>query len=105
MWQQRPEVTIHYDEGNSSSGSLLFTNETHTMGNAIRQTILQDPTVSFCGYTVPHPAENKMALRIQAEDEQQIVDLVKEGINNVKQWSLNTKSAFEEAWNASEWAE
>ena len=104
MWQSKPEVTIQYDEGNPSSGSLLFTNETHTMGNAIRQTIISNENVNFCGYTVPHPAENKMALRVQADDGYKIIDIVNLGIDNVKQWSLNTKSTFEEAWANSQWA-
>ena len=104
MWTLKPEVTINYDEGNPSSGSLLFTNETHTMGNVIRQTLLKNPSVSFCGYTVPHPAENKMALRIQADDDSQVIDLVNEGLDNVKNWSLNTKNAFEEAWSKSTFA-
>lgn len=100
MWQVPPTVSITYDNGKASSGSLLFTNETHTLGNAARQTILENPKVNFCGYTVPHPAEMKMALRIQADDGEQIIEIAKEGFENVKQWSQNTLDAFSKAWDA-----
>ena len=45
--------------------TFVFKNEGHTLGNALRAVILQNPEVIFCGYTLPHPAEDQMHLRIQ----------------------------------------
>lgn len=96
---QKLELNIQYDEGSSPySGSMLFTGETYTMGNALRQTILTNPKVNFCGYTVPHPAETKMALRVQAEPGEKITDITLNAIGDFKQWLNNSLEDFNRAW-------
>ncbi|CAG7700793.1 unnamed protein product [Allacma fusca] len=44
---------------------FVFKNEDHTLGNALRFVISRYPEVTFCAYTIPHPAENEMVLQIQ----------------------------------------
>ena len=39
--------------------------EDHTLGNALRHVLMQNDEVDFCGYSVPHPSEPKMNLRLQ----------------------------------------
>jgi DNA-directed RNA polymerases I and III subunit RPAC2 len=52
--------------------------ESHTLGNALRYIIMKkyalplfslslihSPNVEFCGYSIPHPSEPKLNLRIQ----------------------------------------
>jgi len=52
--------------------------EDHTLGNALRYIIMKkfvypvvgvdvngSPDVEFCGYSIPHPSEPKLNLRIQ----------------------------------------
>lgn len=65
-----------------TAASFQFDNEGHTFGNALRFAIMKkwdssltaqngradlvdSPNVEFCGYTIPHPSEMKMNLRIQ----------------------------------------
>lgn len=45
--------------------SFQIEKEDHTLGNALRFFIMKNPDVEFCGYTIPHPSETKMHLRIQ----------------------------------------
>ena len=42
-----------------------FFNEDHTVGNTLRYMLNKKPEVSFVGYSVPHPAEPKMNVRLQ----------------------------------------
>ena len=57
---------VMVDTGSGSTcRTFVFKNEGHTLGNALRAVILQNPEVIFCGYTLPHPAEDQMHLRIQ----------------------------------------
>ncbi|KAH8175863.1 RNA polymerase rpb3/Rpb11 dimerization domain-containing protein [Sarocladium implicatum] len=42
-----------------SAASFEFTDEGHTLGNALRA------DVEFCAYSIPHPSEPKMNIRIQ----------------------------------------
>lgn len=45
--------------------TFIFHNETHTLGNSLRHILMKNKKVDFCGYTVPHPLEDKMSLRLQ----------------------------------------
>jgi len=45
--------------------SFQIEREDHTLGNALRYFINKNPDVEFCGYTIPHPSETKMNIRIQ----------------------------------------
>ncbi|KAG2382396.1 hypothetical protein C9374_005598 [Naegleria lovaniensis] len=61
-------VEIHMGPDTSVS-TYIFHKESHTMGNALRYILMKNKKVSFCGYTVPHPLEAKMNLRLQTVDE------------------------------------
>jgi DNA-directed RNA polymerase I and III subunit RPAC2 len=39
--------------------------ESHTMGNSLRWALSKNKKVNFCGYTIPHPSENALHLRVQ----------------------------------------
>jgi DNA-directed RNA polymerases I and III subunit RPAC2 len=39
--------------------------EDHTLGNSLRHVLIRDRSVEFAGYSVPHPAEPVVHLRIQ----------------------------------------
>ena len=42
-------------------------NENHTMGNALRYLLMKDKDVDLAGYSILHPSESKMNLRIQTK--------------------------------------
>lgn len=88
---------IAYDDNDLKSGSFLFEGETHTMGNALRQTIVSNPDVDFAAYSVPHPAESKMKLRIQCNDSTNIIEAVNRGLDNFAQWCQNVETEFDAA--------
>ncbi|KAL2610407.1 hypothetical protein R1flu_028980 [Riccia fluitans] len=48
-----------------SASTFALTEEDHTLGNSLRYILNKDPRVSFVGYTIPHPAEERVHLRIQ----------------------------------------
>jgi DNA-directed RNA polymerase I and III subunit RPAC2 len=71
-----------------TAASFEFTKEDHTLGNALRYIIMKNPDVEFCGYSIPHPSEAKMNLRIQTwgmdgpdYDEMQITDYFTDEVN------------------------
>lgn len=47
------------------AASFVIEQEDHTLGNSLRYFINKNPDVEFCGYTIPHPSETKMNIRIQ----------------------------------------
>jgi DNA-directed RNA polymerase I and III subunit RPAC2 len=48
-----------------TAASFEFKKEDHTLGNALRYIIMKNPDVEFCGYSIPHPSEDLMNIRIQ----------------------------------------
>lgn len=65
----RKEVTtelFEIKEGSSEfNATFVFGNEDHTLGNLLRYVLVRRKDVEFCGYSVPHPYEPKMNLRLQ----------------------------------------
>ncbi|RHN82082.1 putative DNA-directed RNA polymerase, RBP11-like dimerization domain-containing protein [Medicago truncatula] len=45
-----------YSDLSKSTFSLMD----HTFANSVRFTLNQDPRVTFCGYSIPHPSENRV---------------------------------------------
>ncbi|GAB7347770.1 hypothetical protein MBLNU459_g5316t1 [Dothideomycetes sp. NU459] len=66
-----------------TAASFEFTKEDHTLGNALRYIIMKNPDVEFCGYSIPHPSEAKMNLRIQTWDEVNVYDVLEKGLNDL----------------------
>ena len=59
-------ATLHVEaSGDPSAATFTLYNEDHTMGNTLRYMLNKKAEVSFVGYSVPHPAEAKMNLRLQ----------------------------------------
>ncbi|GMF23824.1 unnamed protein product [Phytophthora lilii] len=58
------------------SKTYVFHDEDHTLGNALRYVLMRNPDVDFCGYTIPHPSEPKMHIRLQTrQGERQTAEL------------------------------
>ena len=48
---------------------------------------MNSPSTELCGYTVPHPMENKIHLRIQSKDIPAI-DILRKALQELKQQNL-----------------
>ncbi|EKG15828.1 DNA-directed RNA polymerase Rpb11 13-16kDa subunit conserved site [Macrophomina phaseolina MS6] len=67
----------------NTAASFEFENEDHTLGNALRYIIMKNPSVEFCGYSIPHPSEAKMNLRIQTYDDVSVYDVLEKGLDDL----------------------
>lgn len=61
--QEAPKVSRIGDD--PTCATFVIQDEDHTLGNATRHLLMGNPQVELAGYSVPHPLENKMHLRIQ----------------------------------------
>lgn len=56
--------------------------------------------VSFCGYTIPHPQENKMHFRIQTiNSDVRAIDVLRRGLKDLESVCDHTISSFESELN------
>ncbi|PFH37894.1 DNA-directed RNA polymerase I RPAC2 [Besnoitia besnoiti] len=49
--------------------TFTLTGEDHTLGNTIRSILVRKPGVEFAGYSVPHPTQPEMNIRLQTTGE------------------------------------
>lgn len=78
------------------SKTFIFGNEDHTLGNTLRHVLMHSPKVDFCGYSVPHPYEPKMNMRLQTRQESAVTVMV-EGLNELSGACDKMNDAFEDA--------
>lgn len=86
-------------EGSVDDYTKTFTlnDEDHTLANALRYLIMKNPKVIFCGYTIPHPSENKVNLRIQTNKEMTALDVLEKGLNDLQLVCAHVKETFQKA--------
>lgn len=51
--------------GHDGSRTFVIGDEDHTLGNTIRHILMQNGKVSFAGYSVPHPMDPYINIRVQ----------------------------------------
>lgn len=74
-----PQATS--SDGTSASFQIL--EEDHTLGNALRYIIMKNPEVEFCGYSIPHPSEPYLNIRIQTFGNITAVDALQKGLDDL----------------------
>ena len=74
--------------------TFIFHKEGHTLGNALRHMLLMNPRVVFAGYTIPHPAEDQMHLRIQTTEDYPAQSALKTALQDLKSLATLSKKKF-----------
>lgn len=68
-----------------SSSTFIFGNEDHTLGNALRHVLMNRSETEFCGYSVPHPYEPKMNVRLQVNKAHTAQEVLLSGLKDVEE--------------------
>lgn len=71
---QAAEPFVVLGSGPLSSRTFCLGDEDHTLGNTLRHVLINDKEVQFAGYSVPHPSEPVVQIRVQASPEKDAVD-------------------------------
>ena len=77
--------------------TFIFQKENHTLGNALRHVLLMNPRVMFAGYSIPHPAEDQMNLRIQTVEDYPAQEALKQALIDLKALATMSKQKFLDA--------
>ncbi|KRX01394.1 DNA-directed RNA polymerase, RBP11-like dimerization domain [Pseudocohnilembus persalinus] len=80
--KEQQNFIIQQNEQDKTCGTYIFLDEDHTLGNALRYMLVKRPDVEFCGYSIPHPSENKMNIRLQTV-EKDSNSVLQEGLNSL----------------------
>lgn len=84
-------------ESGDTCRTFIFHKENHTLGNALRHVLLMNPRVMFAGYSIPHPAEDQMHLRIQTVEDYPAQEALKQALHDLKSLATVSKQKFLEA--------
>ncbi|XP_042413942.1 DNA-directed RNA polymerases I and III subunit RPAC2-like [Zingiber officinale] len=76
-----------------SASTFSLMDEDHTLANSVRFTLNQDPRVVFCGYSIPHPSDNKVNIRVQTTGDP-AKDVLKDALENLTQMCQLVRSTF-----------
>ncbi|CAO3575040.1 unnamed protein product [Mortierella alpina] len=63
--------------------TFCLQDEDHTLGNALRWTLMKNPEVDFASYSIPHPSETRTNVRIQTSDNTTAVDAIFKGLDDL----------------------
>ncbi|GJN13571.1 hypothetical protein PR202_gb00291 [Eleusine coracana subsp. coracana] len=86
----------HTSVENSSASTFSITEEDHTLANSVRFVLNQDPRVAFCGYSIPHPADNKVNIRVQTTGDP-AKDVLKDSLQDLMVMCQNVRERFDTA--------
>mmetsp|Transcript_10511 Transcript_10511/g.25383 ORF Transcript_10511/g.25383 Transcript_10511/m.25383 type:complete len:141 (+) Transcript_10511:101-523(+) len=82
--------------GPPSSRTFAIGNEDHTLGNCLRHVLVQNAKVGFAGYSVPHPAEPIVHIRIQSVEPTTAIQAIEEACETLYQQCDIVLSKLEE---------
>ncbi|TPX51799.1 DNA-directed RNA polymerase [Synchytrium endobioticum] len=78
-----PKISLLQSDNDGSTATFVILQEDHTLGNPLRHIILKNPAVEFCAYTVPHPSEAKIHIRIQTDGSRTATQALDKGLNDL----------------------
>ena len=78
----------------ATAASFQILDEDHTLGNPLRYLIMKNPEVEFCGYSIPHPSEQKLHLRIQTFGRITAIDALHKGLDDLVDLCNHVESTF-----------
>lgn len=83
-----------------TAATFRIKEEDHTLGNALRYIIMKNPDVEFCGYSIPHPNENYMHLRIQTYGDQSAIEAFQKGLADLTDVCDHVEQTFRNKYAA-----
>jgi len=62
------KITVNENNKNFQSYDFTLIDENHTIGNLISSYLLDNPKISYSGYIIPHPNDNKLVITTSTKD-------------------------------------
>ncbi|XAR60682.1 DNA-directed RNA polymerase [Bertholletia excelsa] len=86
----------HGSVQDQTASTFSLADEDHTLANAVRFTLNQDPRVTFCGYSIPHPADACVNIRVQTTGDP-ASEVLKDGCQDLMLKCQHVRSSFDQA--------
>jgi len=93
----KKKMEIIMDPENESCGTYIIIDEDHTLANSLRWVLMQQPEVEFCGYSIPHPSENKINFRVQAKKNIPSTTALQQGLDSLTEVCNHVLTTFDQS--------
>ena len=80
-----------------TTATLRLHGEDHTLGNSLRYVLAKAPTTDFVGYSIPHPSEHVIHLRLQTRRGKTVLAAVREACSSIEQLCDHISDTFTQA--------
>ncbi|KAL0246539.1 hypothetical protein GEMRC1_007751 [Eukaryota sp. GEM-RC1] len=91
------KIRVVYDAEDHSCATFKITDESHTIGNALRNVVSRRPDVDFCAYSIPHPIEPVLNFRIQTRNNVPPLEVMQGGLSTLKDMTTVVLDRFSQA--------
>ncbi|KAL0721940.1 hypothetical protein Bca4012_036539 [Brassica carinata] len=81
---------------NDSHASFTLAEEDHTLANAVRFMLNQDPRVTLAGYSIPHPSLECVNVRVQTTGDP-AREVLKDACQELMLMNRHVRSVFDKA--------
>ncbi|XP_075264381.1 DNA-directed RNA polymerases I and III subunit RPAC2-like [Convolutriloba macropyga] len=82
---------------NSKGATFSLENEDHTLANSLRYMLNKSLHVEFAGYSIPHPSEKVVNVRVQTTGEVTAHDAFREALGKLAELCVHMKTTFEDS--------
>ncbi|WUR04547.1 DNA-directed RNA polymerases I and III subunit [Vairimorpha necatrix] len=73
-------IEISYDKSTENTVKIKIHNETHTLGSSLSEKLTKDPRCLFSAYSVLHPKDDFMYLRVGCDKTISVKDCIVENL-------------------------
>uniref|UniRef100_A0A6U1EKQ2 DNA-directed RNA polymerase RBP11-like dimerisation domain-containing protein n=1 Tax=Tetraselmis chuii TaxID=63592 RepID=A0A6U1EKQ2_9CHLO len=87
---------MHADK-DAAGHTFSLENEDHTLANTLRYMLNGSLQVEFAGYSIPHPSENMVNIRVQTTGEKSAREVFRESLGQLAEQTEHIKSTFQQA--------
>ncbi|CAH2060136.1 unnamed protein product [Thlaspi arvense] len=81
---------------NEREGTFTLAEEDHTLANAVRFMLNQDPRVTLAGYSIPHPSLECVNIRVQTTGDP-AREVLKDACQELMIMNRHVRSVFDKA--------
>lgn len=76
--------SANQENENELTKNFKLENEDHTLGTLLTFILDKMPETEFCAYTIRHPTENVLYLRLKVKQGNNVTEVFKKGVNELK---------------------
>uniref|UniRef100_A0A2P2HY30 DNA-directed RNA polymerases I and III subunit RPAC2-like n=1 Tax=Hirondellea gigas TaxID=1518452 RepID=A0A2P2HY30_9CRUS len=88
----KPKIeVVSCPDQSESFQHFIIRDEDHTLGNALKHILLEDPAVQFSGYVMPHPMERRIEVNIHTIEGESAVNVLKRSLLKLKEQNVAVK--------------